>query len=130
MVDVESSSYLEWDGMQEKDKFLITQANIDPDFIPVLGLQLINGNNFQLQKTDDTSNYIVNESTVGRMGLTVNNIIGRKVKFWGTPGTIIGVVKDFHFQSLEKNNSTFYIQVPAPEPVFRTLCKNSAWPNR
>jgi putative ABC transport system permease protein len=76
LVNVGNSSYLEWDGMQESDKFLITQANIDPDFIPALGMQMINGANFSKQKSTDTSQYIVNEATVKRLGMNVNEIIG------------------------------------------------------
>ncbi|HTL10153.1 MAG TPA: ABC transporter permease, partial [Chitinophagaceae bacterium] len=71
MANVDNGSYLEWQGMQPNDKFLTTQANIDPGFIPALGLQLLAGNNFTKQYANDTSRFIINESAVKRMGYTV-----------------------------------------------------------
>ena len=123
LVNVENSSYVEWEGMEANDKFLITQANVDPDFIPTLGIKLIAGNNFSYQKTKDTVNYIINEAAVKRLGYTVNNAIGKKVVFWGTKGTIIGVVKDFHFKSLNTGINPFILRYQPAERYFSLFVK-------
>ena len=123
LVNVDNSSYMEWEGMQADDKFLITQANVDPDFIPALGIQLMNGNNFSWQKTNDTANYIVNEAAVKRMGYTVNNAPGKRVKFWGAKGTIIGVVKDFNFKSLNSGIDPFIFRYQPQDRYFNLFVK-------
>lgn len=123
LVDVANSSYLEWDGMQEKDKFLITQANVDPDFIPALGMKIINGNNFSRQITNDTATYILNETAVKKLGNTINNVIGRKINFWGAKGTVIGVVKDFHFKPLTTAIEPFIFRYQPQERYFNMFVK-------
>ena len=123
LVNVDNSSYIEWEGMQKEDKFLITQANIDPAFIPALGIQTVSGHNFSRQLTNDTATYIVNESAVKRMGYTNENAIGRQLNFWGTKGRITGVVKDFHFKPLTAGIDPFIFRYRPLEPYFRIFVK-------
>ena len=125
LVNVENSSYLEWDGMQEKDKFLVTHANVDPDFIPALGIQLMNGSNFSWQKSNDTSTFILNEAAVKRMGFTVTTAIGKKVNFWGAQGRVIGVVKDFHFKSLSSGIDPFILRYQPQDRYFNMFVKTA-----
>ncbi len=123
MVDVGNSSYLEWNGMQEKEKFLVTQANVDPDFIPTLNVKLISGKNFSAQYTNDTATYILNESAVKKLGNTVTNVLGRKLKFWGAEGTVIGVVKDFHFKPLTTGIGPFIFRYQPQDRYFNMFVK-------
>ncbi len=123
LVNVDNSSYLEWEGMKTDDKFLITQANVDPSFIPALGMRMISGDNFSSQKTNDTSTFIVNESAVKRMGYTTSNAIGRRVTFWGAKGTIIGVVKDFHFKPLSAGIEPFIFRYQPEDRYFNMFVR-------
>ena len=109
LVKVDNSGYVEWEGMSPDDKFLITQSNIDNDFIPTLGIELVKGNNFNVKHYPDTvqMEYLVNEAAVQRMGYTPENAIGKKLNFWGMPGVIIGVVKNFHFKPLSSGIEPF-----------------------
>jgi predicted permease len=100
LVNVGNSSYFEWPGMKEADKFLVTQANVDPDFFSTLGIEVVKGKNFSPQKTNDTANFIINQSAVRRLGLSEKQAIGKEIVFWGAKGRVIGVVKDFHFKPL------------------------------
>lgn len=123
LANVENSSYLEWEGMQTDDKFLITHANVDPDFIPSFGMQLISGSNFSLQKTNDTANYILNESAARRMGFSVNDVLGKTVTFWGAKGRVIGVVKDFHFKPLNTTIDPFIFRYQPEDRYFQMFVK-------
>jgi putative ABC transport system permease protein len=124
LVNVGSSTYLEWNGMQKNEEFLITQANINPDFIPALGMQLIKGENFKWQSENDTiNNFIVNETAVKMMGNTVDNVIGKQVKFYGAKGNIIGVVKDFHFKPLSAGIEPFIFRYQPWSPYFNLFVK-------
>lgn len=123
LVNVENSTYLEWDGMQPDEKFLITQANVDPDFIPALNMKLVSGTNFSKQLTNDTANFIINESAVKRMGLNNDKVLGTQINFWGAKGTIIGVVKDFHFKSLASDIAPFIFRYQPQDRYFSLFVK-------
>jgi ABC-type antimicrobial peptide transport system permease subunit len=123
LANVDNSSYLEWDGMQESDKFLITHANVDPDFIPALNMKMLAGKNFNRQITNDTASYILNESSVRRMGYDNQGILGKEVIFWGKKGKVIGVVKDFHFKPLSAVIEPFIFRYQPQDRYFRMFLK-------
>jgi putative ABC transport system permease protein len=125
LVNVDNSTYMEWEGMKPDDKFLITQANVDPDFIPALGMKLLNGRNFSPQITNDTATFIVNEAAAKRMGYNIADVIGKKVVFWGATGTIIGVVKDFHFKPLNTTIDPFILRYQPQDRYFKMFVKTA-----
>ena len=77
--------------------------NVDYDFFPTLGIEIVEGRNFSLAYPSDSSQAVmVNEAMVRRMNWT--NPIGKKLALSRNdsvpPALVIGVVKDFHQQSL------------------------------
>ena len=48
--------------------------------------------------TDLSNGFVLNETAIHEMGL--KDPIGKRFNFYGRDGFIIGVVKDFHFESL------------------------------
>jgi putative ABC transport system permease protein len=124
LANVDNSSNLEWEGMKESEQFLITQANIDPDFIPALGMELIAGKNFKFQTEEDSVNYfIVNETAVKLMGNSVDNVLGKQVTFYGAKGSIIAVVKDFHFKPLSSGIEPFIFRYQPWSAYFNLFVK-------
>jgi predicted permease len=124
LANVDNSTTLEWEGMQTGEEFLITQANVDPDFIPALGMELIKGENFKWQSNEDTiNNFIVNETAVKMMGLNLNTVVGKQIKFYGAKGTIIGVAKDFHFKPLLAGIEPFIFRYQPWAPYFNLFVK-------
>jgi putative ABC transport system permease protein len=76
---------------------------IDPDYINVLGMQLIAGRDFNAAIADDTAtSVIINEAMMNEFGWTLNNVIGQQIKGYTNTKTpvVIGVVKNFNFKSL------------------------------
>jgi putative ABC transport system permease protein len=81
----------------------IYETLIDPDYIPVLGMQLMAGRNFNAETADDTAaSVIINEVMMNKFGWTLNNVIGQQIKGYTDNKTpvVIGVVKNFNFQPL------------------------------
>lgn len=70
----------------------------DSDYISTLGMSLIEGRNFSMDMASDSSSIIINQSMAKELGLT--NPIGKKIMNW-RDWTVIGVVEDFHFESLK-----------------------------
>lgn len=108
-----------WDGKLPNQTFMMYPLNIDKDFIPFFRLNLAAGNNFT-GAANDSTHFILNETAVRQAG--IKNPIGKPFKLWETNGTIIGVVRDFHFASMKQKiepaifyyypsrNSTLYVK--------------------
>ncbi|HVU83516.1 MAG TPA: FtsX-like permease family protein, partial [Puia sp.] len=77
---------------------------VDFDYIPQYKMKIIAGRAFSRDfQTDTTHAMILNEAAVKLFGYSSpQQAVGRRFKQWGREGTIIGVVKDFHFRSLQQ----------------------------
>jgi len=80
-----------------KDSLLLVYVDADKAFIPTMGMELTEGNNFS-DSPADSAHFILNETAVKAIGMT--DPIGKPFEFLETQGTVIGVVKDFHFKDL------------------------------
>ena len=75
---------------------------IDYDFFPTIEASIIEGRNFSTEFPVDTvSSVILNESAVAQLGWK-DSPIGKWMQFRDTKFTVVGVVKDFHFESLHR----------------------------
>ena len=74
---------------------------VDEDYLKTMGIKLIAGRNFSKQMATDTAAIIVNEAFVQRFGQKdpLNKTVYRD-SYGVQPYHIVGVVKDFHFESL------------------------------
>ncbi len=127
LVDINNSSDIQWEGQQPNDKFLITNMNIDPDFIKTTGMQLATGRNFSWRIPSDTSRsmgaFMINETAAKRMGWTPAQAIGKRITFWGPSGVVVGVLKDFHFRPLRVAIEPFIFRFRPDNPYFNLLVK-------
>lgn len=76
---------------------------VDYDYFSTLGVEVVEGRNFSFEyATDSSQAVLVNEAMVRRMNWS--NPIGKKIRLFRDesrpPALVIGVVKDFHQQSL------------------------------
>jgi len=78
---------------------------IDEDYIPTLGMELVKGRNFSKEFGTDSSSIIINETTAQLLGY--EDPIGKNL-YTSDDGNnpvalkIIGVAKNFHFESLRQ----------------------------
>ncbi|MBS4057462.1 MAG: ABC transporter permease [Bacteroidales bacterium] len=106
----------------EEQALMWTQT--DYDYLDVLGLSLVNGRNFDKSMgTDKEEAVIINEACARKFDW-VDDPIGKKIHFGfdvdGTGGRIlkvIGVVKDFHVNSLHNVIEPYLIMI-SPVPRF------------
>jgi len=94
--------------LDSKNGFNMQAWRIDYDYINTLGMQIIKGRNFSKEFGSDSSAVIINETAAAVLGF--DDPIGKKIyakdgddKDVTISYTIIGVVKNFHFESLRKN---------------------------
>lgn len=82
---------------------------VDDQYIPTLGLELVEGRNFSEEHGTDDVSIILNETAVKALGWT-NNALGKTLTRANAEGErtnfrVIGVVRDFHFRSLHEHIS-------------------------
>ncbi|HSZ84738.1 MAG TPA: FtsX-like permease family protein, partial [Puia sp.] len=92
------TSGVNWEGKNPDADFSFSYAGVGYDFIKTMHLTLKEGRDFSTDFASDSVGYLINESALKLIGY--KNPIGKPLTFWGKKGTIIGVLKDFHFTSL------------------------------
>ena len=84
--------------------FRIANVRVDHSFIDTYGMQMAAGRNFSIEfPTDSTEAFILNETAVKKIGWpSPEAAIGKPFQYGNRRGRIIGVVKDFHYESLHQ----------------------------
>ena len=91
-------------GMPPEQQQWFSVMFCNHDFEKVLNVELLQGHAFAVGNSTDSTGYIINESAAKALGWE-DDVIGRKLDQTGNgnvqgSGTIIGMVKDFHYQPL------------------------------
>ena len=95
-----STISVSWEGKDPNVTIPFPNIAVGYDFIHTMKLKLIAGRDFSKDFPSDSDNFIINQVTQQKLGYA--NPVGRTITMWGRTGKIIGLVKDFHFQSLHK----------------------------
>jgi ABC-type antimicrobial peptide transport system permease subunit len=98
---------VDWEGKDPNAGIEFGGLYVDNDFVETMGLKMVEGRPFSRQFGADSLGVIFNETAIAAMKL--QHPVGRMVKFWGKPRMILGVIKDFHFESLYKKIEPFYM---------------------
>jgi putative ABC transport system permease protein len=82
--------------------FRISSIQVDHDYIPTLGIQLVAGRNYSREIPSDAQEaFILNERAIKRLGWkSPQEAVGQLFGYGNRRGRIVGVMKDFHFESL------------------------------
>ncbi|SEI43979.1 putative ABC transport system permease protein [Dyadobacter sp. SG02] len=93
------------DVVVKGQKMLANVRTVDADYLPMLEMKLLQGRNFSPAfSSDEKFGVLVNEAFVKKAGLT--DPVGKTLMpddYFGKQGlTILGVVGDFHFNSLKE----------------------------
>jgi putative ABC transport system permease protein len=107
-------------GTSDKDNIFAPWLSVDYNFIQTLGMQIVAGRDFsKAQGTDHLNAFIINQSAVLSFGWkTPEAAIGKTFIRGqisdGKKGQIIGVVKDFDFNSLSNPMEPLVMDVNPP----------------
>ena len=91
------------DDREETEQQMRVVFGADRDYVSALGLALRYGQDFtNVQATDTSGAFLLNEAAVREMGLTPEQAVGRVFRWSneGYTGEIVGIVEDFHYASL------------------------------
>jgi putative ABC transport system permease protein len=100
---------LDWEGKDPNASIYFEGFGGGYDFIETMGMQMVAGRDFSRNYGDDPSKIILNEAAVNTMHL--NDPVGKTVKLFDSPHQVIGVVKDFHYESLHEPVKPSYMML-------------------
>ncbi len=110
-----SGSYISRGDSLAPAKADIKVVIIDEDFIPTYGIQVLDGRNFSRAFPADTLSFLINEAAVKVLGLrSGNEAVGKGFQYGPRRGQLIGVFKDFHFESLHQRILPMVFQKALP----------------
>lgn len=104
-----------WPGKDPDLTISFADGVVGYDFVSTMKLKLKEGRDFSKEFGTDSASYILNETAAGRMGF--ENPLGHTVSWGNRPGKVIGVLQDFHFNSMHQ----------AIEPLIIRLDENWGW---
>ena len=87
------------EGKIKEDKAIYPQLwRVDEDYVRTLGMTLRDGRNFDRKLASDTSSIIINQTMAKEFGF--EKPLGQRITN-GTVYSVIGIVEDFHFESMK-----------------------------
>jgi len=115
-----NSGGVEWDGKAEDFRPLVSQNVVDFDYTATMGIELVEGRGFNTAFMADTAQaFLVNETLAEMMDK--ETVVGERFHFMGIDGHIVGVMKDFHYQSVRFNVEPLAVICYPPRVFFATI---------
>jgi ABC-type antimicrobial peptide transport system permease subunit len=107
---------LNWPGKDPRTRPEMYFFSADADFIKTFNIEMAAGEDFSAARAEDRSDYIINQAAAKFMGLA--EPVGQWLARGNQKGTIIGVMKDFHFNTIRKPVAPLVLRV---RPYFRYI---------
>ncbi len=90
-----------WEGQAEGDNPFFYRLNVDEDFLGLYGIEIVQGKDFSAALPGERGNvYVLNQAAVKNLDFKAP--VGTRFGFDKRLGTVVGVARDFHFESLHK----------------------------
>jgi putative ABC transport system permease protein len=96
-----------WDGKNPAEQVYFEGFGGSYHFIETMGMKMAAGRSFSQRFGADSNKIILNETAVKIMRLS--DPVGKNISLYGNPVQVIGVVKDFHFESLRETVKPMYM---------------------
>ncbi|QEC76342.1 ABC transporter permease [Mucilaginibacter ginsenosidivorax] len=113
---------LSWDGKQSNGDVYFEGFFGGFNFIETMDMQMAAGRSFNKNYGAEGSKVILNQTAVKAMQL--QNPVGRTIKVLGNTCQVIGVVKDYHFESLhEVVRPSFILLAQGSSPYFKMMIR-------
>ncbi|MFC2120593.1 ABC transporter permease [Bacteroidota bacterium] len=97
--------------------------SLGPEYFKTMGIELVNGRGFDINRASEANSIIVNEALVNF--LKWDNPIGKVMRSRGFSGEVIGVVRDFHFASLHRDIQPLFVNMTNVSPSILSVRLNN-----
>ena len=124
MVGHNFATGLDWSGKLTDNNTYFEGFETGYDFIETMGMHMKEGRSFSKNFGTDSSAIILNEAAVNATHF--KNPIGKTIVYSGKNLQVIGVVKDFHFESLHAEvKPSFLVLVPQRGTIVASISSNN-----
>jgi putative ABC transport system permease protein len=98
---VVADNEITWQGRPQNSTVGVKPASVGFDFVKIMKLKIAEGRDFSPAiATDSTQAYLINQEAAKEMNM--QHPIGQWINAWGKKGYIVGVLQDYHTQSLRE----------------------------
>jgi len=97
---------------------------VDYDYIPTMGMKIVEGRNFSEEMRGDSAAAIINQTMASQLGL--KNPIGAVITNGWAHLTVIGVLEDFNFESMRQNIIPICLQLKKYNASIVSIKMNTA----
>lgn len=104
-----------WEGKNTDDKVRFYRMPVNYDLIETIGIQMAAGRSFSRAFGTEANSIIVNEAAVKAMEIA--DPVGKTIMIGGTEQRIVGVAKNFHFNSLHEAIRPFILYISPAETM-------------
>ena len=112
LLDEQGASAMVGDSMRPVTAD-IKNVSADYDFIPTYGIHVVAGRNFSRGYSMDTSNFILNQAAIQAIGWkSPQDAVDKDFAYGGRKGHVVGVIEDFHFESLRQKIVPIVLENP------------------
>ncbi|MEX1240282.1 MAG: ABC transporter permease [Cyclobacteriaceae bacterium] len=102
--DIDYAGGLRMVGDSDDISYSVNAFRVDEAFIDVFRMKLIAGKNFSGKYVKGEENLILNRKAAELFGYRdPNDIVGKKVRYWGDPREVVGVIENYHHKSLKNH---------------------------
>lgn len=116
-----NTSGLQWEGKDPEERILFENVGANDYLFETMGVTFVEGRGFLPGTPADTSKIIFNEAAIEAMGLS--DPIGKHIRLWDQYDLeIVGVVKNFHFQSMHEPVKPLFFRL-RPENTWNVLVR-------
>ena len=115
---------LSWEGKDPTSKINFTDIAAGYGFVETLGIEMKAGRSFSASYPAEKSKIVFNEAAIRVMGL--KDPVGKTVHLWGEDRQIIGVMKDFNFESLHENLKPCFLDLLVNERASKIMVRIEA----
>jgi putative ABC transport system permease protein len=117
---IQRSTTMDLEIEGDRKVFEMSNARIDEDFLSLYEIDILQGRNFSREfPSDEEDSIILNERAVQM--LNWHDPIGKELTIFGKPRTVIGVVKDFNFQTLHLEIGPLALKMIGEEYLFASI---------
>lgn len=107
------------DGVRTAD---MARLSTDYDFVSLYGLQLTAGRAFSRAFVSDSlKGLMINEAACFALGFTPDEVLGKQLTHGSDTGTVVGVIKNFHYATLHSQIAPMLVRMRAKSLAFISL---------
>lgn len=113
------SAGVRWDGKNQKDELRFYKMPVNYGLTETLGIPMTAGRSFSKDFGSDSASVVLNETAIRQMGIA--DPIGKQIMVDGQACNIVGVARDFHFNSLHETIKPFIFRLSPQETMLAVV---------